>query len=328
MATTQISLDLHAKFLSRYGRDDADKLEMAMGQYLKMSAIYWCVTALDLMGELDGTSDSETGLDGDMIIAFVMECYDEQEGAFAPAPGHDTHLLYTLSAIQILAMYEKLDLVNASKIAQSVAKLQQPDGSFIGDHWGEIDTRFSFCALATLALLKTPNVIDRMKAKEFVLNCINFDGGFGTAPGSESHAGQIYCCLGSLWLLDALEHAQTDRLSWWLSERQLDAGGLNGRPQKLPDVCYSWWVLASLAMLKRIHYINKEKLIDFIANAQDTETGGIADRPGDITDPFHTLFGLTGLSLLKAVPTLKDIHPVLCMPNDRLKNTHPELAWE
>ena len=27
--------------------------------------------------------------------------------------------------------------------------------------------------------------------------------------------------------------------------------GLNGRPEKLPDVCYSWWVLASLAILNR-----------------------------------------------------------------------------
>lgn len=38
-------------------------------------------------------------------------------------------------------------------VVRYVAELQQPDGSFAGDEWGEIDTRFSFCALATLALL-------------------------------------------------------------------------------------------------------------------------------------------------------------------------------
>lgn len=33
------------------------------------------------------------------------------------------------------------------------------------------------------------------KAIEFVLSCMNFDGGFGCRPGSESHAGQvIYSC--------------------------------------------------------------------------------------------------------------------------------------
>ena len=30
------------------------------------------------------------------------------------------------------------------------------------------------------------------------MRCQNVDGGFGTRPGSESHAGQIYCCLGLL----------------------------------------------------------------------------------------------------------------------------------
>lgn len=34
-----------------------------------------------------------------------------------------------------------------------VSKLQQDDGSFTGDKWGEIDTRYSFCALACLSLL-------------------------------------------------------------------------------------------------------------------------------------------------------------------------------
>ena len=29
------------------------------------------------------------------------------------------------------------------------------------------------------------------KAVEFILTCMNFDGGFGVAPGSESHAGQV-----------------------------------------------------------------------------------------------------------------------------------------
>lgn len=33
--------------------------------------------------------------------------------------------------------------------------------------------------------------------------------------------------------------------------------GYLGRPEKLPDVCYSWWVLASLSMIGRIHWIDK-----------------------------------------------------------------------
>lgn len=52
-----------------------------------------------------------------------------------------------------------------------------------------------------------------------------------------------------------------DRLGWWLCERQLPSGGLNGRPEKLPDVCYSWWVLSALTILGRLHWIDKKALV-------------------------------------------------------------------
>ena len=38
--------------------------------------------------------------------------------------------------------------------------------------------------------------------------------------------------------------------------------------EKLPDVCYSWWVLASLAMLGRLHWIDKQKMVSFILACQ------------------------------------------------------------
>ena len=33
--------------------------------------------------------------------------------------------------------------------------------------------------------------VDVPKAVEYVLLCMNFDGGFGCRPGSESHSGQV-----------------------------------------------------------------------------------------------------------------------------------------
>lgn len=51
---------------------------------------------------------------------------------------------------------------------------------------------------------------------------------------------------------------------------------------------------------------------------QDEETGGFADRPGDMVDPFHTLFGLAGLSLL-GNRTIDHVNPVYCMPERVIK---------
>lgn len=59
----------------------------------------------------------------------------------------------------------------------------------------------------------------------------------------------------------SIHHINPDMLGWWLCERQLPSGGLNGRPEKLPDVCYSWWVLASLKMIGRIDWIDRVSLL-------------------------------------------------------------------
>lgn len=65
-----------------------------------------------------------------------------------------------------------------------------------------------------------------------------------------------------------MDFVDADTLGWWLAERQLPSGGLNGRPEKLPDVCYSWWVFSSLNILGRDHWIDKEQLKTFILASQ------------------------------------------------------------
>ena len=40
----------------------------------------------------------------------------------------------------------------------------------------------------------------------------------------------------ALSILDRMDIIDSHALAWWLSERQLPNGGLNGRPEKLEDV--------------------------------------------------------------------------------------------
>ncbi|XP_032230264.2 geranylgeranyl transferase type-2 subunit beta-like isoform X1 [Nematostella vectensis] len=308
-APKTLFLDKHAEFIASYGKKKDTDYDYCMTEYLRMSGVYWGLTAMALMDKLDMMNREEA-------IDFVKSCQHD-DGGFGASVSHDPHLLYTLSAVQILFLYDAIDAVDVPSIVQYVKKLQQEDGSFAGDKWGEIDTRFSFCAIACLQLLDRLDAINVDKAVEYVVDCMNFDGGFGCRPGSESHAGQIYCCLGALSITHSLHHVNVDMLGWWLCERQLPSGGLNGRPEKLPDVCYSWWVLASLKILGKVHWINKEKLKMYILACQDEETGGFADRPGDMVDPFHTLFGLTGLSLLGS-SEVKAVNPVYCLPQSAI----------
>ncbi|KAI9146410.1 beta subunit of rab geranylgeranyltransferase [Paraphysoderma sedebokerense] len=298
--------DLHIKYIKDLD-SKRDDLEYWLTEHLRLNGVYWGLTALDLMNSRDT-------LNKDEVIEFLLKCQHEC-GGFGGNINHDPHLLYTLSAVQIFATYDALDKLDTQKIVNFVSNLQLPDGSFMGDKWGEVDTRFSYCAISCLTILGRMDAINVDKAVEFILRCNNFDGGFGTVPGAESHSAMVFCCVGALAMVNKLDLIDMDMLGWWLAERQLPGGGLNGRPEKLEDVCYSWWVLSSLAMIKRIHWINKEKLVDFILSSQDTETGGIADRQGDLPDVFHTLFGIAGLSLL-GYPGLKPVDPVYCMPRE------------
>ena len=113
-----------------------------------------------------------------------------------------------------------------------------------------------------LHLVSLPAAISHVQA------CANFDGGYGVTTNAESHAGQIFTCVGALAIAGRLDLVDHDKLGAWLSERQVKAGGLNGRPEKLEDVCYSWWVASSLAMIGRLHWIDRDRLQSFILTCQ------------------------------------------------------------
>lgn len=64
------------------------------------------------------------------------------------------NVLYTMRlCLQIACLLDCVDVLPVDQVVGYVANLQQPDGSFMGDKWGEVDSRFSFCAVACLSLL-------------------------------------------------------------------------------------------------------------------------------------------------------------------------------
>ncbi|KAJ5147523.1 DNA mismatch repair protein msh3 [Penicillium atrosanguineum] len=285
-----------------------DELEYWLTEHLRLNGVYWGLTALYLLGHPDALPRNET-------IDFVLSC-QRDNGGFGAAPGHDAHMLYTVSAVQILATVDAVDelekrgLGGKQKVGAFIASLQnREDGSFMGDPWGETDTRFLYGALNALSLLGLLDLVDVPKAVTYVQSCENFDGGYGICPGAESHAGQVFTCVGALTIAGRLDLVNKDRLGAWLSERQVDNGGFNGRPEKLVDACYTWWVGSALAMIDRLHWIDGKKLASFVLQCQDPEAGGFADRPGNMVDVYHTHFGLAGLSLL-GFEGLQEVDPV------------------
>lgn len=299
----------HLRYVEQLGQAK-DDLQYWLSSHLRMNGVYWALTTLCLLGRPEL-------LDKEEVVEFVLSCYDPQSGGFAADVGLDAHLLYTLSALQILFLEDSLDrLPDKTKTVQFVVGLRQADGSFSGDQYGETDARFVYNAVQSLILLDALDAVEWAATVEWLARCQNFDGGFGFMPGEESHGAMAFTVLGGLQILGSLDRIDAARAAAWLSDRQTPQGGLNGRPEKLPDVCYSWWVLSALAILGRVDWIDAAALRAFILSAQDPEKGGIADRPDNEVDIFHTVFGIAGLSLL-GYPGLAAVDPVVCLPAEK-----------
>jgi geranylgeranyl transferase type-2 subunit beta len=72
--------------------------------------MYWGLTALDLLDRLHE-------VDQTLVIEWVLSCR-QANGGFGGSPRNDPHLLYTLSAVQILALYDRLDLLDVEEITK------------------------------------------------------------------------------------------------------------------------------------------------------------------------------------------------------------------
>ena len=190
----------HRRFVNHVSTD-ISSFEFVVSEHLRMSGVYWGACALSL---LDALSD----LDREQIVGFVSSCAHAC-GGYGGNVEHDPHMLYTLSAVQILVLFDALEQVtllflssllssifvftlsslpldparvsrhlpcvcfphvwvspmsfhtvsscflqlDEEKTVSYVAALQNADGSFRGDEWGEVDTRFTYCALCCLSLL-------------------------------------------------------------------------------------------------------------------------------------------------------------------------------
>lgn len=203
-----------------------------------------------------------------------------------------------------------------------ISSLKNEDASFKGDSFGEVDSRFIYCAVSCLSILNKINHISKCDSASYILSIYDLNSnGFSWIHGNEPHAASVFCSLNSLFLLGKLYLVDTKQLADWLSHRQTSNGGFNGRAEKLTDTCYSWWILASLIVLKKHTWINKNALQKYILLCQDTTTGGISDNPDCVPDICHTFFGLAALSLLdnlnppnKRKFHLKKMHPVYAIP--------------
>ncbi|XP_052865703.1 geranylgeranyl transferase type-1 subunit beta [Anopheles cruzii] len=324
-----VEFQKHAKYFKRFLHILPERL--ASHDSTRVTIAFFAVSGLDVLNSLDLLTDS---FQQDIInwiykLQVVPGPGDRPAGGiqgsstFDVLPGSTVHnglqqyrwghLAITYTGIAVLvALGDDLSRLNRRAIIEGVAAVQRDDGSFSATIEGsEHDMRFVYCAAAICAMLNDWGQVDRQKMAEYIMNSIRYDYGISQHYEMESHGGTTFCAIAALELSGQL-HLLTDevreRIIRWLVFRQED--GFQGRPNKPVDTCYAFWIGATLKILGAFELTNFKDNRDYVLSTQDTTVGGFSKWPQAYTDPFHTYFGLCGLSFLneaglqEVVPTL------------------------
>ncbi|XP_066316148.1 geranylgeranyl transferase type-1 subunit beta-like [Miscanthus floridulus] len=316
----------HVAFLDAMATELPD--EYASQEVNHLTLVYFAVGGLSLLRELDRINKDEIAK---WVLSFQVhpEANDDigvglfygfcgSRSTQFPLPNVKdpcrdvSHLASTYSALAILKIigYD-LASIDFKALLLSLKKLQQPDGSFMPTHIGaETDLRFVYCAAAICSMLDDWTGMDKLKAKEYILNCQSYDGGFGMVPGSESHGGGTFCAVAALHLMGFIQVDLASNLRdstsidicmllEWCLQRQVTNGGFQGRRNKPSDTCYAFWVGGVLKILGAYHLIDRCALRGFLLTCQ-SPYGGFTKFPDDrIPDIYHSYYGLAALSLLE-----------------------------
>lgn len=329
MTKPQFKPEKHKKYLKR--SLDVLPSESAVFDYSRLSILYFALIGLDILDGLEMLSSNYKKDVIDWVYRLqivpnencpVHKCGFMGSTTVIHLKNHsgcekycESNIAMTYMALCILiTLGDDLSRVNKSAVLQGVACLQKPDGSFKSNYeHGESDLRFVYCSLAICNILNDSSGIDVNNAIQFILNCFNYDGAFGQNPKTESHGGSTYCATASLSLLNKLNHVLNDdrmkTLERWTVNRQTN-GGFQGRPNKDPDTCYSFWLGATLSIIGSLDKMNKEKNRNFILSNANVLTGGFGKNVDALPDPMHTCLSLCGLSLI-GEEILNPISPAL-----------------
>ncbi|KAJ4293795.1 CAAX farnesyltransferase (FTase) subunit beta [Collariella sp. IMI 366227] len=274
-----------------------------------------------LSGEEEGLKYNEHGLPGldrERHVRFLHQSLGRLPGRFVAADASRPWFLYwCLSALGMMGE----DLTSFREpVMETARSMQNEEGGFGGGHRQVSHLATTYAVVLALALVGGQT----------------FEGGISGQPNAEAHGAYAFCALGCLALLDhpsrsIPSYLDVPRLIAWLSSRQYaPEGGFSGRTNKLVDGCYSHWVggcfplieaclnnsgnaglaaenptSSSSSSSKRTNLppteeslFSREGLIRYIlCCCQDqTRRGGLRDKPGKMSDSYHTCYVLSGLS--------------------------------
>jgi geranylgeranyl transferase type-1 subunit beta len=229
----------------------------------------------------------------------------------------------------ILSTLQQLQKDDGSFMAISLTDVNGYDETKEVEAEDDCDLRFMYAAIAVWYLLTHDddddddggggkyNYINIESATNYILSCKSYDGALGLTPGREGHGGSTFCGIASLHLMGVLDTVMSrqdlvgwkDTLIYWCVMRQRALNnddllteeypcGMQGRPNKLEDTCYSYWIGGTLHLLDSSHLIDGWALREYVLKCQ-SPYGGFGKVVGCNPDLLHSFYSMAWLTLSK-----------------------------
>ncbi|KAL1923108.1 uncharacterized protein VTP21DRAFT_9484 [Calcarisporiella thermophila] len=241
-------------------------------------------------------------------------------GVHSPSIGpYDcANIAMTYTALNnLLLLGDDLSRIDRKAIVGALRYLQHENGGFTPtyNNRNECDIRFLYCACVISYFLNDWSGIDIDRAVNFVLSCLSYDFGFGQEPGQESHGGPTYLAIASLHLMNRMNDLgpwRREHILQWLMERQVS--GFEGRVNKPPDTCYSFWIGGALDILGAWRMIDSEANHAFLMQTQSKRIGGFSKLPEiPYPDVMHSYLGIAGLAIIRT-PNIVELDCAVNLP--------------
>jgi len=287
-----------------------------------MTFLFFCISGLDLLGALDQVLTPEIKqktiewiyaqqIHPDPKIGNIGQCgfrgapfmghkFEPNATETIHEPYDASNLAMTYTAlVSLIILGDDLSRVNRKAIIESISQLQQKNGSFSPVIFGmEYDMRFLYCASVISYILNDWSGINIDKAINFIKKSQTYDFGISQGHGLESHGGPTFCAIAALSLMGKLDEglvSKKDTLSWCLSRQ---VSGFQGRANKPPDTCYSFWIGAAIEILGGYEFVDFDTHKKFLYSTQ-TIYGGFSKCPDyNYPDILHSYMGVAALAII------------------------------
>ncbi|KAI0450479.1 terpenoid cyclases/Protein prenyltransferase [Xylaria acuta] len=310
-------------FTSRWDRDTKSFVARDPAN-ANIAATGFALLSLGILADGDG-SDAFSRVDRVRTLTWLKRLQRE-DGSFGEvladdgrvSGGRDMRYCYIAAIIRLAlggAEGDKSLDFDVDALVGHIRRAQTFDGGMSESSMHESHSGYAYCAVAALALLDSanpdpsatphryihagipsiPSLVHFLVSRQSAYSDPRDDDGDDddTAPPD----------LSSLSLSDAVPHLT----------------GFNGRLNKLPDTCYTWWNSGALSLLGEDGLVSRGPARRFILEKTQHLIGGFAKHPGGPPDVYHAYMGLAALATMAGAegePGLRKFDPRLCVSAD------------